>query len=138
MIRTAALSALLVSVLAACGDDSGGVASSNTISGSVTVSDAADTAHLHCAPDQFAGAELQVADQDGSIVGVAQLGEEGVPTDETVPEGDILTITDCRFDFTIPDVAAADFYSFSIGGRSGVTYTADELDASGWTVELVG
>lgn len=43
----------------------------------------------------------------------------------------------CVWTFTIDEVPTAQFYSIELGRRSGPTYSIDEMDASGWTIDLV-
>lgn len=40
----------------------------------------------------------------------------------------------CRFEFTIHDVPASDFYSVAVSHRGELTYSRDELETLGWQV----
>ena len=42
----------------------------------------------------------------------------------------------CQFDFDLGEVPDAEFYSPQISHRDGPTYSYDDLEAAGWTMEL--
>lgn len=76
--------------------------------------------------DIATGRQVLVTDEDGSILATSSL-ESG-----TVEDGF------CTFPFTIEKVGKANYYEVSTGNsnRGGLTVSADELAAQGWTVHL--
>lgn len=74
--------------------------------------------------DIAVGSQLKITDETGTIIGVASLEPLYVPDDEL-----------CAFLFT-SDVPEATFYTFQLGRRGDITYSKDELDSSGWNIDL--
>lgn len=73
------------------------------------------------------GARVTVRDGDGEVLATAALGSGTVvgPGYQT-----------CRFEFAVADVPGADFYQIGIGARDPMTYSAAELKARGWQVNM--
>jgi uncharacterized coiled-coil protein SlyX len=71
-----------------------------------------------------AGVVVTVTDEAGAIVGTSPLGQ-GVKTNNTT----------CVFPFSL-EVTEARFYTFSVGNLGEVTYSYEEMEASGWEVSL--
>lgn len=89
------------------------------------------------------GRQILVKNNKGEILATGELGQgEGVKTnlseklEQTATEAGLGTPLRCQFPITIENVPQADFYTFEIGRRGGMTYTAKELQQKGWKIEL--
>jgi hypothetical protein len=109
-----------------------------TVKGTLDLSDTDSASNLD--PDGYclgiggyldinAGAQVTVTNQSQTIIGTSQLGQG-------VPQGSSGVETDCLFPFTVTGLPKASFYTFTVGHRGGVTYSASEMAAKGWTVSL--
>jgi hypothetical protein len=93
--------------------------------------------------DIHSGRQILVKNNKGEILATGELGQgKGVKTDfsekleQTATEAGLGTPLMCQFPITIENVPQADFYTFEIGRRGGMTYTAKELQQKGWKIEL--
>lgn len=81
------------------------------------------------------GANVQVTDEKGVIIGSTQL-EAGVFTDIEPPDGiNASPYGTCRFPFTVT-VPDAKFYSVKVSAEEPVTYPRDKIASANWSVEL--
>lgn len=85
------------------------------------------------------GMNVTVRDGEGKIVGVGntealtEADRTGIWADDVeFSEGSTVS---CVVKFTV-EVKPSEFYSVEVGSRGELTYSADELEASGWHVEL--
>jgi hypothetical protein len=70
------------------------------------------------------GTQVTVTDGGGKTLGVGALGIGR-------SESEI-----CTFEFSIPNVADADFYKIEVSHRGELSYSKQELAAKGWRVEV--
>lgn len=85
------------------------------------------------------GMNVTVRDGQGDVVGVGST-ESLSEADRTGVWADDVTFSEdssvsCVVKFTV-DVKPAEFYSVEVGSRGDLTYSAAELEAAGWHVEL--
>ncbi len=73
--------------------------------------------------DIRSGVSVTVRDGAGAVLGTGRLGD-GVK--------DLW----CTFNFTVADLPKVDFYSVEVGRRGELTYSFDEMETSGWKVDL--
>jgi hypothetical protein len=66
--------------------------------------------------------DVSVADENGKVIGVAQMGPLQGPK------------SDCYENFTIPNVPDASFYKFEESGIVVATYSKSQLEALKWKV----
>lgn len=85
--------------------------------------------------DIHAGISAVVRDDKGTIVGSSRLTP--LP-EQKAADGriDFRERNTCRFEFTIPQLPEAPFYTIEVGDRGELTYSRADLEAQGWTVEL--
>lgn len=76
------------------------------------------------------GANVVARDGDGNTLGVASLSNGEYQLEEEWFD------TTCRFTFEIELIREAPFYTVEIAGRSGPTYTHDDVTAQDWHIEL--
>jgi hypothetical protein len=76
--------------------------------------------------DMTEGTAVVVRDESGTTIAAGRLGVGAYTRDGG----------DCIFEFTIDDVPEAAFYSVEVADRGEITYSADELEAADWSVEL--
>lgn len=145
---------LLLAVLTACG---GGAAASatpsgHTLTGTMTLTDAGafaldlpqpgPTAQVFNGPsptptptpdcqgsggysDLQAGAQVIVRDASEKTIAKGTL-KPGLPLDADT----------CRFGFSVSGIPDSDFYSVEVSHRGALTYSAKDLDATGWALDL--
>jgi hypothetical protein len=75
--------------------------------------------------DLVEGAQVLVLNGSGDILVVGRL-----------QDGLSLSTYQCQFHFRVPNVPDSPIYTVRVGNRNGPTYSADDLDALNWTVEL--
>ncbi|HVA75769.1 MAG TPA: hypothetical protein VNF71_14520 [Acidimicrobiales bacterium] len=86
-------------------------------------------------PGVHDGSEVVVEDATHAVVGTAALiplPGSGRKPGPTYFEGVGL----CDFSFTVTDIPDSKFYSITIGGLPGPTYSSDQLQSMNWTVVL--
>jgi hypothetical protein len=81
--------------------------------------------------DIQAGAEVLISDSEGKILAKSVLGP-GKPGEADYTSNRSYT---CTFSFEVESTPNADFYQVRIAGRSGLTYSRDELARANWRVE---
>jgi len=75
--------------------------------------------------DLYVGADVVVLNENGTII-----------ANGAVTDSDAQSTVVCRLEFEVNDVPKAKFYTIEVGGRSGPTYSFDDLEESGWVVGL--
>lgn len=125
------LAAALLAV--ACAESAAPTTAPRTISGTFTLENGepADRSGGDCRGtrgygDMRSGVDVTVRDAAGTIVGTARLA-----ADSAYRYGN-----GCRYLFTVGPLPDSGFYSVEVGRRGDLTYSAAELDAMGWRVEL--
>lgn len=93
--------------------------------------------------DIKAGKQILVKNNKGEILGTGELDQgKGVKTllseelEQKAIEAGLGTPLMCKFPITIENVPQADFYTFEIGRRGGITYTAKQLEQQDWKIEF--
>jgi hypothetical protein len=88
-------------------------------------------------------AEVTVKNQSGDIIATGMLRSGhtnveviGIKVDSS-GLGEKVVGAQCVFDFTVPDVPRAKFYTIEIGRRQGPTFSYSEIAAVGWRPGLV-
>jgi hypothetical protein len=132
---------IFVAIVAASGflalSASGALAAHHTINGSITL---IDTSNNTLFPgitavaggcqgsggysDMSPGDGVTVKDGDGKLLATTTLGSGSGTT------------TRCTFDFSLPNVPEAAFYTIEVGRRGGLSYPLAEMKAQDWSVEL--
>lgn len=74
------------------------------------------------------GLSVTVRDESDDIVGVGELAYQ--PPEGPVPP------RRCDYIFTVDELPAAPFYQVEVGERGSLDFSADDLGAQGWHVEL--
>lgn len=74
--------------------------------------------------DIAAGAEVQVLNQAGTILGTSAL------------QGGSDAFTSCNFTFSVPQIPSAAFYQIQVSHRGNVTFSKAELQSNHWTADL--
>lgn len=145
------LALLVVIVLAGVGAvaASGALSSKHTLTGELSVSPADNQQTLEWLGDMMrsgepelggacstsgsygditAGADVTVRDDTDKVVGSAFLAAGTLAMTTAKPV--------CVFDFTVTGIPDAKSYAIEIGHRRGVTFSAADLEADKWSVEL--
>jgi hypothetical protein len=140
-------------LLVGCGGGGGNAEhptpTSRTIRGTFTLHDASagwheghscqgDGGYLDISP----GTQVTLKDASGTIIGTSRLlsGKglpEGLNGDLDLVAG-VWTADSfhCEFPFEVTDIPPSDFYSIEISHRGQINYSAKDLDAAGWLLEL--
>ena len=74
--------------------------------------------------DVNSGTNVTVKNGEGKLLGITDLSS-----------GETAGSYSCKFSFEM-EVANSEFYSFDIGNRDEVSYSKDELEAKGWSLDL--
>lgn len=112
-----------------------GLASTQTLSGSIKVTDTDENSSAVFVYDGFCitlrgysdiggGTDVIVKDGAGKVIALTQL-LRGTP----------VGLYSCRFDFEVK-LPSSEFYSFSIGDRDEITYSKAELVDRSWRLDL--
>lgn len=75
--------------------------------------------------DLAGGANVVIRDGSDAIIGVGELNS-GATQSRSV----------CQFEFTIRDLLETGFYTISISGRDGPTYSFNDLELANWVIAL--
>lgn len=93
--------------------------------------------------DFGAGMDVTVRDSENTIIAVARTrhlteddGDDGDAWMSDVKAFAVNALDACAVVFEIPDLPASDFYTVTVGSRGDLAYSADELEATGWTIDL--
>ena len=76
--------------------------------------------------------EVTVKNQAGDIIGITNLGD-GKRGPATATH---IATAVCTFSFSLAGLPDATFYSFEVGHRGEVNYSAEQMASSDWTVTL--
>ena len=124
----------------------GGLGSGPLLAGTVLVPQGGDAAPGECRPwtsylDIRTGLQVTITDESGETVGITHLQPADdfiIAAEKTGDEfTDALHTKDCQFEFSAElSKADARFYSVTIGGRDGPTYSRSELETLGWRISL--
>jgi hypothetical protein len=96
----------------------------HTLTGNITVIDTGDCTLSEGYDDIEAGLDVVVENDEGKTIGVGDL-QEG----EEKEYG-------CDFAFEVVNVEDSPIYSVSVGNRGTTRYDAEDMEDSGWTVDL--
>ncbi len=77
--------------------------------------------------DVRAGASIVVLNESGTTIGTVALPPGAMAQRDTWA---------CWFDFTLPGIPDAPFYSVKVNQRAGPTWSRAQMEANGWKVEL--
>jgi hypothetical protein len=93
--------------------------------------------------DIESGIQILVKNNKGEILATGQLGlGQLVKTpvheifQDIANESELGTPLTCQFPIDIENIPKADFYTFEIGRRGGITYTAKQLQQQSWKIKL--
>lgn len=79
------------------------------------------------------GAQVTVSNESGDVLAVGRLGAgEGVPA-SSATGSDFLY---CKFEFEVTGVPRAEIYTIEVSHRGGLSYSFEEMESQGWTVEF--
>ena len=129
-MRRATIAVAVLILAASC--SGAGHPSRHTITGTLTLlTGGTGTADQPCLgtggySDINAGTQVTISNQSGTVVGVGQLGL-GI-------SGGTLNL-DCLFPFTVV-AGPADIYEVEVSHRGNVDFSAAQMTAQGWAVQL--
>jgi hypothetical protein len=107
-----------------------GGSGSHAITGSLTLYD--NDLNDACSPglgynDISAGTSVTVKNQSGAVIGTGALGAGTYASDG---------LSSCEFPFTVSGVPGARFYTVEVSHRGGMTYSAADLAAKSYKVDV--
>ena len=85
--------------------------------------------------DLRSGVPVRALDPDGTVLATGSLAALPAPTDAQggIPEAERRR---CVWSFTLPALPRREEYAIAIGERGQLAYTREELEASGWHIDV--
>jgi len=82
------------------------------------------------------GTTVVVKNEKGTLIATGKLGQGGLSTDYNGIGSPGWQDVGCTFPFTVTGVPKASIYTVTVSNRGEQTYSADDLTAKNWNVEL--